>query len=189
MNSSESSRKPADDPYLNLAEHNRSMKDKRRIDGSPACNRAGRGASESFEEIALQVLRTTGLRVTMPRVQVIRTLGESNRALSAYAIHERIHAGGGMIDVVSVYRILAMLQSAGLVHHIGIVDGYIPCRLQGDHDTECEHMVCAKCGCVTELPLSSVARDATTAQAKSVGFDPSSIKVELLGTCKHCAAG
>jgi len=164
------------------------MKDNRRIDGLPACNKAGRVASESFEEMALQVLRTTGLRVTMPRVQVIRALGESNRALSAYSIHERIHAAGGMIDVVSVYRILAMLQSAGLVHHIGIVDGYIPCRLLSDRDIECEHMVCSKCGCVTELPLSAVAHDATTSQAHEVGFSPSSIKVELLGTCKHCAA-
>lgn len=165
------------------------MKDRRLSQTMPACNMAGPVASGSFEDMALQVLRTTGLRVTMPRVQVIRALGESNRALTAYSIHERIHTAGGMIDVVSVYRILAMLQSAGLVHHIGIVDGYIPCRIIGDHDAESEHLICSKCGCVTELPLSPVANDAASSQARAVGFVPSSIKVEMLGTCPHCAQG
>ena len=165
------------------------MKDKRLANVPAACNLAAKVASESFEEMALQVLRTTGLRITMPRVQVIRALGESNRTLTAYSIHERIHETGGMIDVVSVYRILSMLQSAGLVHHIGIVDGYIPCRIVGDHDNECEHMVCSKCGCVTELPLSPVAHEAATSQAQAAGFLPASIKVEMLGICRHCALG
>jgi Fe2+ or Zn2+ uptake regulation protein len=165
------------------------MKDKRNDAPLPACNVASPDALESFEDVALRVLRTTGLRVTMPRVQVIRTLGESNRALSAYSIHERIHGAGGMIDVVSVYRILAMLQSAGLVHHIGIVDGYIPCRIAGEHESACEHMVCSKCGCVTELPLSPVAQEAAASQAHEVGFLPTTVKVEMLGTCRHCTLG
>lgn len=165
------------------------MKDKRNDAPLSACNMASPDALESFEDLALRVLRTTGLRVTMPRVQVIRALGESNRALSAYSIHERIHAAGGMIDVVSVYRILSMLQTAGLVHHIGIVDGYIPCRIAREHESECEHMVCSKCGCVTELPLSPVAHQAATSQAEDVGFVPTIVKVEMLGTCRHCALG
>jgi Fur family zinc uptake transcriptional regulator len=165
------------------------MKDKEPAHAQPDCNVAGADASKSFEEMALQVLRSTGHRITMPRVAVIRALGESNRALSAYAIHDRISASGGRIDVVSVYRILAMLQAADLVHHVGIVDGYIPCRIVGDHDSESEHLVCSVCGCVTELPLSPVAHKAAAGQAEEAGFAPSIVKVEMLGVCRHCASG
>src|SRR5688572_18657621 len=66
--------------------------------------------AKAYEERSLKELRGAGYRITMPRVQVIRALGDTTQALSAYAIHEKILAGGGKIDVVSVYRILATLQ-------------------------------------------------------------------------------
>ena len=82
-----------------------------------------------YEDHSLKELRNAGYRITMPRVQVIRALADTSRALSAYAIHEKIISGGGKIDVVSVYRILSTLQEVGLIHHIGVVDGYFPCRM------------------------------------------------------------
>src|SRR5208283_2418532 len=84
---------------------------------------------KAYEEHCLQELRASGFRITMPRIQVIRALADATTAMSAYAIHERIIETGGRIDVVSVYRILATLQQVGLIHHIGIVDGYFPCRI------------------------------------------------------------
>src|SRR3954464_4350604 len=86
-----------------------------------------------YEEHALKELRNAGYRITMPRVQVIRALADTTKALSAYAIHEKIINSGGKIDVVSVYRILSTLQEVGLIHHIGIVDGYFPCRMTDCH--------------------------------------------------------
>src|SRR5579871_2639688 len=86
-------------------------------------------ASHKYEEHCLKELRNAGYRITMPRVQVIRALADTTKALSAYAIHEKIISSSGKIDVVSVYRILSTLQEVGLIHHIGIVDGYFPCRI------------------------------------------------------------
>src|SRR5205085_7033977 len=83
--------------------------------------------AKAYEEHSLKELRAAGYRITMPRVQVIRALADTKKALSAYAIHEKIISGGGKIDVVSVYRILSTLQEVGLMHHIGVVDGYFPC--------------------------------------------------------------
>jgi Fe2+ or Zn2+ uptake regulation protein len=74
---------------------------------------------QAYEDHCLRVLREGGFRITMPRVQVIRALADTDRALSAYAVHEKILEVGGKIDVVSVYRILATLQEVGLIHHIG----------------------------------------------------------------------
>ena len=51
-----------------------------------------------YEEHSLKELRNAGYRITMPRVQVIRALADTTKALSAYAIHEKIIGGGGKID-------------------------------------------------------------------------------------------
>src|SRR5438309_11620924 len=89
----------------------------------------------------------------MPRVQVIRALAHTNTALSAYAIHEKIINSAGKIDVVSVYRILSTLQEVGLIYHIGIVDGYFPCRMTDCNGKRSEVMVDENSGAVTELRL------------------------------------
>jgi len=134
-----------------------------------------------YEEHALKELRNAGYRITMPRVQVIRALADTKKALSAYAIHEKIISGGGKIDVVSVYRILSTLQEVGLIHHIGVVDGYFPCRMENCHGKRSEVMVCDETGDVMELSLPQAVVDAIEEQAKENGFETSTIKVEVTG--------
>lgn len=137
----------------------------------------------AYEERSLNVLRAAGYRITMPRVQVIRALADTEIALSAYAIHEKIVSGGGKIDVVSVYRILSTLEEVGLIHHIGIVDGYYPSKVEGAKDHS-EVVVDAESGVVRELELPSEIIAAIQQQAKELGFDPKQIKVEIKGALK-----
>jgi len=144
--------------------------------------------AKAYEEHALRELRSAGYRITKPRVQVIRALADTNTALSAYAIHEKIINSGGKIDVVSVYRILATLQEVGLIHHIGVVDGYFPCRLPGSHGKRSEVVVCEPNLQVIELELPQAIVDAIQDQAKKIGFSPVSIKVEVTSsTCPPAA--
>lgn len=162
------------------------MKERKAREPQLACNHASPEQARSFEELSLRQLRAYGFRITMPRVQVIRVLAESNRALSAYAIHEKIIASKGKIDVVSVYRILGTLQEIGLIHHIGIVDGYFPCRMDDAHQQSSAHFVCQKCGCVTEVSVPQETMDATHCQAQDHNFLPAGIKIEVMGLCEHC---
>jgi Fur family transcriptional regulator, zinc uptake regulator len=137
--------------------------------------------SRSFEELALRQLRANGYRITMPRVQVIRALADTDQALSAYAIHEKIINSGGKIDVVSVYRILGTLQEVGLIHHIGVADGYFPCRMDDAHSQDSAHFVCEKTGIIKEMPVLQDIRDALHKQADEIGFIPTVIKIEIVG--------
>jgi Fur family transcriptional regulator, zinc uptake regulator len=136
-----------------------------------------------YEEHALKELRASGYRITMPRVQVIRALADTTRALSAYAIHEKIITSGGKIDVVSVYRILATLQEVGLIHHIGIVDGYFPCRLTDCNARGSEVVVCEETNNVMELLLPQELIDVVEEQSRKGGFKLSKIKVEITAKC------
>lgn len=137
--------------------------------------------ARAYEEHSLRELRNAGYRITMPRVQVIRALADTNKALSAYAIHEKIINGGGKIDVVSVYRILSTLQEVGLIHHIGIVDGYFPCRMGDGHGRRSEVVVDESTAEVLELSLPNLIADQIEKQAEQYGFEVSAIKVEITG--------
>ncbi len=134
-----------------------------------------------YEEHSLKELRNAGYRITMPRVQVIRALADTSRALSAYAIHEKIISGGGKIDVVSVYRILSTLQEVGLIHHIGVVDGYFPCRMEECSGRRSEVLVDEQTGDVLELKLPALVSEAIDKQVAELGFEASTIKVEITG--------
>jgi Fe2+ or Zn2+ uptake regulation protein len=137
--------------------------------------------AHAYEEHSLRELRAAGYRITMPRVQVIRALADTNKALSAYAIHEKIISGGGKIDVVSVYRILSTLQEVGLIHHIGVVDGYFPCRMGDGHGRRSEVIVDEGSGDVMELRLPEGVIDLIEQQAQQQGFEVTSLKVEITG--------
>jgi Fe2+ or Zn2+ uptake regulation protein len=141
--------------------------------------------ARSYEEQCLRVLRGAGFRITMPRVQVIRALADTTRALSAYQIHEKILYSGGKIDVVSVYRILSTLQDIGLIHHIGVVDGYYPSRLQSKNGKRSEVVVDERTGDVKELVVPESVFDAIHEQARREGFEVASIKIELTGLIRR----
>jgi Fe2+ or Zn2+ uptake regulation protein len=142
-------------------------------------------ASKVYEEHSLEELRAAGFRITMPRVQVIRALADTKRALSAYAIHEKILSTGGKIDVVSVYRILATLQEVGLIHHIGVVDGYFPCRMSECDSKRSEVVVFEDTSEVMELSLPEGLLKAIEEQAEAHGFVANTVKVEITGTAKN----
>jgi Fe2+ or Zn2+ uptake regulation protein len=163
------------------------MKERRTKQSRAALDYASLEEARLYEEHALTELRNAGFRITMPRVQVIRALADTRTALSAYAIHEKIIGQGGKIDVVSVYRILSTLQEVGLIHHIGIVDGYFPSRTTDPHSRRSQVIACEKCKEVQEMAMSPEVAQALEAQAKAGNFALSSIKVELsASTCPQC---
>jgi len=140
---------------------------------------------DAFETRAVQALREGGLRITSPRLHVIRKLSQSSTALTANQIHDQILADGDQVDLVTVYRILSTLMELHLVHHIGVVDAYTACDLES-HGNNTEHLICTKCGSVQELDAPGQALEATRAQLQTLGFNPDQIKIEITGECQKC---
>jgi Fe2+ or Zn2+ uptake regulation protein len=123
-----------------------------------------------FTDMALARMKEAGLRITMPRVQVIRAIAGSHKAQTVQHIYERIVTDGGRTDLVSVYRTLQTLIQLHLVHHIGSVDGFHPCRSCGNVEEICSHRHGQN---LDELgPLGD--------------FVPESYRIEVLGTCGAC---
>lgn len=133
-----------------------------------------------FEAHALKELKRLGLRITSPRVQVIRALVHSKKSLNAYEVHEIIHEQGGKVDLVSVYRILATLEEVGLIHHIGLVNGYFPARISERPGNASQVVVFSEGMEVLELHVPTQVLELLREQAESHGFIPHTIKIEML---------
>ena len=98
--------------------------------------------------------------------------------------HFKVKVGRDLQD--DVRRVSIIRQEIGLIHHIGIVDGYFPCRMDDAHQESSAHFICEKCGCVTEVSVPQETVDATHRQAQEHEFLPTGIKLEVLGLCAHC---
>lgn len=131
-----------------------------------------------------ELLRHHGLRVTALRLEMLRILRASDRALTHQELEVRLKVEA---DRVSIFRSLNAFEEAGLVHRV--LDGrgtscFAPCGDacgHGHHNDAHAHFRCNACGHVfcleaVELPAVSLPR----------GFKLKAGHLDLEGTCKRC---
>ena len=91
----------------------------------------------------------------------------------------------------SVYRNLAILELAGVVHRIVTKDEFarfeLSEALSGHHH---HHLICSSCGSVEDVTLPAVVETTVNREmnklAKRHGFVPSSHQMDLVGVCAGC---
>lgn len=131
-------------------------------------------------------LKQHGLRVTQPRVQILAALDKCDRPVNAYRLRDAMANDGRPMNIVSIYRALAVFQEIGLIHYIPSQQGYQLCTESCQNDQETEHLVCGSCGEVTEMPLPECAADDLRDQAVRQGFELKRVRVEIEGRCAKC---
>jgi Fur family transcriptional regulator, ferric uptake regulator len=137
---------------------------------------------------AKQRLRSLGLKVTAPRLAVLRVLERSERPLShaevVALVGERDLAPDAGWDRATVYRNLVALVGVGLVRISSHAGGI--CRYEIAKDAkECAHphFVCDDCGIVSCLPEAEVVTKKNTRWSKSLR----SAEVQFVGRCPSCS--
>ncbi|MGH9183610.1 MAG: Fur family transcriptional regulator [Acidimicrobiales bacterium] len=142
-------------------------------------------AADLHETVAAR-LRTVGQRYTANRRALIGILAGAGQPL---AIPEVIAAGEGLA-ASSVYRNLAVLEQAGVVHRIVGSDEFGRCELAEDLTGHHHHLICSGCGAVEDFTASpqferTVAR-AISDVAYRTGFTADHHRLDLIGTCATC---
>ncbi|CAM2005687.1 Fur family transcriptional regulator [Acanthopleuribacter pedis] len=131
---------------------------------------------------ARKLLQECALRVTAPRLAVVRVLAEARDPLSHTEMLDRL--GDTDWDPATVYRNLIKLRDAGLAEVVSRVDGidrYALAREENNHKHP--HFVCVHCGRVACLPEEiTVAAVAEGPWAASVA----KAMVQLRGECPDC---
>ncbi|MEL6349346.1 MAG: transcriptional repressor [Myxococcota bacterium] len=132
---------------------------------------------------ARRLLRESGLRVTAPRLAVLRVLADAQRPLSYTNVLERL--GETDWDPATIYRNLVKLRDTGVtavVSRAGGIDRYAFITAHDDHHHH-PHFVCDECGLVVCLPAE------LTASMSMKGPWAASIQkaaVQLRGECPDC---
>jgi Fe2+ or Zn2+ uptake regulation protein len=127
-------------------------------------------------------LRAVGLRVTRPRLAVLRAL-EVGSHLDAASVAQVTRAKLPKLSRQAVYDILNALVRAGLARRIEPA-GH-PCRYERRVGDNHHHLVCRRCGrvvdvdCVTGQPPCMTPSD-------SAGFALDETEVVFWGVCPRC---
>jgi Fur family ferric uptake transcriptional regulator len=95
-------------------------------------------------------LRSTGLKVTTPRLRVLELFQTcTERHLTAEDVYRRFLADGADIGLATVYRVLTQFEQAGLLVRHHFEGGKAVYELnEGKHH---DHLVCLQCGHVEEF--------------------------------------
>lgn len=95
-------------------------------------------------------LKNVGLKVTLPRVKILKLLEESSlRHMKAEEVFKQLLDSGEDIGLATVYRVLTQFESAGLVTRHYFEGGHAVFELNdGEHH---DHLVDMKTGKVVEF--------------------------------------
>jgi Fur family transcriptional regulator, ferric uptake regulator len=141
-------------------------------------------AETEWAEATREVLHRKGLRNGGARRAVIDLLGGQDCCLTAQEIFDVLRASGRRVGIASVYRVLDLLTSEGLVQRIDLGSGisrYEPVHTGGHH----HHLVCDACGKVEAFEDPQLER-AIHRLEESSGYAVAGHDVVLHGACGDC---
>jgi Fur family ferric uptake transcriptional regulator len=133
-------------------------------------------------EIAVDVLRSRGLRVSSARRLVIEALFAAGRPMTADEIAAGLEGWLPSSDFASVYRNLDTLEEVGLVRHFHAGHGAGRYALAAG---EAEFLSCERCGAFEAVPANRL--DAARALIRrETGYRARFSHFPLVGTCADC---
>ena len=129
--------------------------------------------------------RTTMARTTAQRRAIIDELRGMKTHPTADELYRRVRRRLPRISLGTVYRNLQGMVETGEAREL-VASGEQR-RFDGDLGRH-EHVRCAACGRVADLPPISLA-DATEAAGKATEYEILGRRLEFVGLCPHCKNG
>jgi len=131
-------------------------------------------------------LREVGLKVTVPRMKVLRILEEAEEHhMSAEGVYKTLMEQGEEVGLATVYRVLTQFETAGLVRRHNFEGGHSIYEInQGGHH---DHLVCSSCGAVAEFHDELIEKQQQLV-AEEFGFTMVDHDHTIYGVCKACTA-
>ncbi len=131
-------------------------------------------------------LDADGQRYTTNRRQIVTILDAADRPLTIADILD----GRGLAQS-SVYRNLAVLETARVVHRVTSTDGFARYELAEDLTDHHHHLICSACGAVSDFTVSpQLERTLERAMVRvsaDTGFRAEHHRLDLVGRCARCA--
>ncbi len=143
-------------------------------------------APSDVHGVAAERLHADGQRYTPRRRALVELLLELEQPATIPQLLERRRD----LAQSSVYRNLAVLERAGVVHRIVTTDEFARYELAEDLTEHHHHLICDHCGDVSDFTVpAALEQDLATALARvarRTGFQVSDHRLDLVGTCARC---
>lgn len=137
------------------------------------------------KRVETQELRDVGLKVTLPRVKILKIMEREThkRHLTAEQVYKILLSENEEIGLATIYRVLTQFEAAGLVnrHHFEGGNSVFELNKGKHHD----HVVCVKCGKVDEF-TDEVIEERQDQIAKKLGYELTDHSLYLYGLCPNC---
>lgn len=132
-----------------------------------------------------ELLRSHDLRVTRPRIAVLRAVGSHPHA-DTHSIFDYVREELPEVSQQAVYDVLAALTGAGLLRRIQPRDSVAryEARVADNH----HHVVCRMCGAVADVDCAVGASPCLSA-SEDHGYVIEEAEVIYWGVCPGCVAG
>ncbi len=131
----------------------------------------------------LDGLRQAGHRLTPQREMILSVICESGGHLTADAILQRVRVRYPYLNKSAVYRTLELLARLGLVNPTDLGHGQVEYEVH--RDPHHHHLVCQRCGRITEVEQRVFAALDKQLREK-YEFAAELDHFAIFGTCKRC---
>ncbi|MCC6174867.1 MAG: transcriptional repressor [Chloroflexi bacterium] len=134
---------------------------------------------------SIVALRRVGLRVTAPRLAVLRALAAGPPHVSVDALVSAVRGHLGDSSAQTVYNVLRTFAHVGLVRRIEPAGqpGLYELRVGDNH----HHVVCRSCGAIVDITCAVGEAPCLTA-ADASGYDIDEAEITFWGRCPGCVA-
>jgi Fur family transcriptional regulator, ferric uptake regulator len=133
-------------------------------------------------------LRAVGQRYTPNRRALVDTLRRAGKPLAM----TDVTAGRTAPPQSSAYRNLAVLEHAGVVRRVITEGEFARYELTEELTEHHHHLICSSCGKVEDVTVPSDLEETLDRTldrlAKRAGFADVDHRLDLIGTCRDCAA-
>lgn len=138
---------------------------------------------QKYATFANETLKKAGYKLSKPRQVIINLLAQSNKALTPYEMRDVLHQQKIKADIVTIYRVLELLEKLALAHKVLGFNGYIRCSMEEDSHI---HPVQRAHGCRSDgTPiLSEAAQSAQETALPAPSLQKSACHHYIL--CKKC---
>ena len=145
-------------------------------------DRAGLSLAASDAGLLADGIRSAGLKVTAPRLAVLRALTDRPHS-NADALFGKVRADLPGTSLQAVYGVLASFTTAGLVRKIEPAGS--PALFERRVGDNHHHIVCTGCSVVHDVDCA-VGHAPCLTPADALGFDVRAAEVIYWGLCSQC---
>lgn len=130
-----------------------------------------------------RIIRQMGLKVTQPRLALIRAIQSVKAHLTAQELFDMVRTSYPDIGFATVYRFLRTLSEWGYLTEVRL--GLAPARYEWADKKHHDHLTCTSCGLICEFENDQI-ESLQVQVASQLGFKLTGHVLELFGLCRRC---